>query len=226
MSTTIVRGTVANPGGHFKDIMEWEVFLDTEGYDPSDKQSVSQFSVYNAYGVPQYGRLLHARMYANIYFEKEEDWEALRQIHAHHIIPFMDFLHWTQQRTGWHDDSGLYHAGGRFPLIGPLAGYLLAADMSYAGVVTVPTIQEVGIVIWKNGLGSRGGLITLNQIPGKDAGKEMVVDATMRLYDLLSDVLPQDIRASIGFDAIMLEHALCKYGRCMRDLASSRRQAR
>ncbi len=205
--------------GLFEDINDWQAFLDIEGYDPSDKQSTKRFFVERAYGTPQHNRTLHAATYAKIYFEKQPEWRILQNAHADEVVPFMEFLNWSQEKTGWFDDDGFKHSGGRFPLIGPLTGYLLAADLAYAGAVMHPTIQEVGGIIRRNGLGSLGGLVSLNQVADKGVGVGAVEDAVARCFLALSENLCDEVRAMIGFDAIMLEHALCKYGRCMRTMS-------
>ncbi len=206
--------------GFFEDVNEWQLFLDLEGYDPGDKESSAKFFVERAYGTPQHGRTVHSRTYANVYFEKEPEWEELLGSYPDEQLPFMVFLDWTQQKTGWFDDEGEYHRGGRFPLIGPLAGYLLAADMSYTGLVMAPNVQEVGVVIKKNGFGSLAGLTSLNLISGKTASAAAVVVATERVYNVLQDAMSAQVQDAVGFDAIMVEHALCKYGRCMKALRS------
>lgn len=204
--------------GFFHDIGDWELFLDLEGYDPENKEIRGEFFVERAYGTPQHARTVHARTYANVYFEKEPQWWEFLAGYPDGPIPFMDFLGWTQEKTGWFDDAGKYHRGVRFPLIGPLAGYLLAADLTYTGLVTTPSIQEVGTVIRNNSLGSLAALVSLNLISGKKASRSEVVHAAEQLYDVLVDAMSADVREGVGFDSMTVEHVLCKYSRCMREL--------
>ncbi len=206
--------------GFFEDINDWQLFLDLKGYDQTDKQISGQFFVERAYGTPQHGRTLNPRTYSNVYFEKEPEWLELLAAYPDTPVPFMDFFTWTQQKTGWFDDEGKYHRGVRFPLIGPLAGYLLAADMSYTGVVAAPSVEEVGRVIRKNGLGSLSGMVSLNLVSGKKDSVANVVRATEQIYGVLMDAMSAEVREAIRFDAITVEHVLCKYGRCMRELGA------
>ena len=98
----------------------------------------------------------------------------------------------------------------RFFGMGNLAGWLLASDYAYAGLVSMPEISEVGKIIFKINAGGKGGLAFL----GFDVSSpEACVESLSRLWAAIQTQLsPAEIQA-MGLDFVTLEHALCKFQR-------------
>ncbi|KAJ6459761.1 hypothetical protein C8R47DRAFT_1226460 [Mycena vitilis] len=98
----------------------------------------------------------------------------------------------------------------RFHEIGSLAGFLLAADFSYAGMVQPPTATEVGEIIRSINKGGVRGLELLGLIKA----------AFCRLHGFLDNKLSAAQKLHIVFDAIMTENSLCKLTRVAGDKAA------
>jgi hypothetical protein len=117
------------------------------------------------------------------------------------------------------------HSPPDFPQLGPLAGYLLAADFSYCHpkVVEVPTLLEMASLIRNFNKGAIAGLENLGFITprartGKNVGKADLKETEMafgRVYDLLMKIIPAKDQGTINLDLIMTEHTLCKFNRAL-----------
>lgn len=113
------------------------------------------------------------------------------------------------------EDMYKFLIGLKAPQIGPLAAYLLAADYVYAEVVAVPTPEEMGGLIHKLGKGAVAGLQCMGMLPsGKQEFAELdVVNAFVKVHEYVLGELNKEEITQMGYDTIMLEHALCKFKR-------------
>lgn len=111
-----------------------------------------------------------------------------------------------------------------FQQIGDLAGYLLSADYVYAGVVEIPTIEEMGTIIRKINRGAVAGLEILGLISPRGrttrgtyqkADEKECISGFRKLYEYLDGVLSPEEKDIVGFDTIMVEHTLCKLSRAV-----------
>ncbi|KIK60688.1 hypothetical protein GYMLUDRAFT_59403 [Collybiopsis luxurians FD-317 M1] len=99
--------------------------------------------------------------------------------------------------------------GGKFfPSFGILASYLLVADLAYAQCAPMPTINEMGSMVWTLQKGARNGLEKL----GYPVKLEIEVASSFKkVYHFLDqDKDFSRIKLGCAFDGIMLEHSLCK----------------
>jgi hypothetical protein len=103
--------------------------------------------------------------------------------------------------------------GPRFPGSGKLTAYLLAADYAYAGIVDMPTCDEMGKIIFMIKGGGRNGLRLLRLLSSDSASELQCISAFRCLHTYLSDCLSIEERVAMHFDVIMVEHALCKLTR-------------
>ncbi|KAH9918987.1 uncharacterized protein B0H18DRAFT_1122793 [Fomitopsis serialis] len=101
----------------------------------------------------------------------------------------------------------------RLPSSGPLTSTLLAADFAYAGKVKMPTVEEMGEVVWNLKAGVFAGLACLGLISGKSATQDEVCKAFKLAHDHLEAKLSADVKSKIVFDPVMVEHTLCKVKR-------------
>ncbi|KAJ7741798.1 hypothetical protein DFH07DRAFT_688069, partial [Mycena maculata] len=83
-------------------------------------------------------------------------------------------------------------------------------DLSYAGAVEAPTVDDIAFIIWDLNKGAVAGLEELNLIP---LHKQAVKHAVRALYKRLQQALPEEMKTAVGFDPIVLEHSLCKFSR-------------
>ena len=104
-----------------------------------------------------------------------------------------------------------------FHQIGPLTRLLIAGDLVYAGIITPPTVDEMGSLIASVSKGALQGLIKLNLVPpankGDDMYPEKVTRAFTTLYHDLKGSLTSDEWKRMGMDVLVLEHSLCKFKR-------------
>jgi hypothetical protein len=99
-----------------------------------------------------------------------------------------------------------------FPNIGPLAALLICGDLVEAGVLATPSIQEWTRIIHKVDKGGAEGLIRLNLL-SQTHNEQEVFQAFNQLNSFLMDNLSEADQAMMGYNIIMLEHALCKFTR-------------
>ncbi|KAJ7645076.1 hypothetical protein DFH06DRAFT_1476947 [Mycena polygramma] len=179
-------------------------YFQAHGHAPDEKY----FCDSAAFGPHNKRRKLHL---VDTYSDSVASWGWSKQFEKRDKIPFLEC--WDNFRNP-----------ARFPIIGPLAGYLLTADFVYSGAVVAPTVDEMAHVIWFMNKGAASGLEHLRLIPKRAvsaakyvsrADKEKVRKAVHRLYKRLQTVLSEATRTRIGFDLIVLEHSLCKFGRCI-----------
>ncbi|HEV7737388.1 MAG TPA: hypothetical protein VGO47_08485 [Chlamydiales bacterium] len=106
----------------FKTLKEWEAFV--------NRYNSNEYFNPHAYGNPVDGRgptsLSH-------FWDTSSKWESFVKSYNHDTIPFQDFHQWI---------SKLY-----LPSMGKLMRYLLTTDYVYAGVVELPTAQEMAKMI-------------------------------------------------------------------------------
>ena len=69
-------------------------------------------------------------------------------------------------------------------------------------------------IVLLNSLGSLKGLVACGQLQDDKASPEQVVEAFTKVYDTLANEFA-DVKDIIRFDAIMVEHLLCKYQRLL-----------
>lgn len=109
----------------------------------------------------------------------------------------------------------------RFPQIGALCGYLLAADYAYTELVCKPTLEEVGSVIRTINRGGASGLEILGLIETRSRptgtkstpGLEECQEGVRRVHAFLESHLSQEEWNQGHFDSIVIEHLLCKYSK-------------
>lgn len=201
---------------YFADANAWKVFLRSERFDPTSKESLTHFFNFSCYGSPQDQRKEGADI-ALKYFAAEENWQKLVAKHGGKPIPFEEFFFWTQGKEERERDAKgkrrFFTIPTKLPLVGGLTGYLLTADAVYAGKVACPTVEDMGRVVHFNGLGSLKGLILSNQVSSSVPSEAEVLDGFKRVYNYLEQELSEEVRSYVRFDPVMVEHLLCKYQR-------------
>lgn len=98
------------------------------------------------------------------------------------------------------------------PNIGGLSSLLICGDLIEAGVLTMPTANEWGGLIFTLKMGAKGAMEVLN-LTGKRACREEVTEAFTSLDFALQQELEEEEKVTMNYNVIMLEHALCKIKR-------------
>lgn len=100
---------------------------------------------------------------------------------------------------------------------GSLLQLLVAGDLAYAGIIDMPTVEEMGILIAKVSKGAIAGLVVLQLLPTKEKGYKyppvQVLKAFTSLYKSLQEKLTEDEWQEMGLNTVVLEHCLCKLKR-------------
>jgi hypothetical protein len=108
-----------------------------------------------------------------------------------------------------------------FPQLGPLAAYLLTADLSYAGVTIPPTIDDIVTIIQEMNKGAVAALDRLRLITPRrqlkrgngKCNKEECRKAFEFMASRINSLVPSRLYSSLFVDFILVEHTLCKFSR-------------
>ena len=99
-----------------------------------------------------------------------------------------------------------------FPNIGNLSALLICGDLVEAGVLDMPSASEWARSINKMGKGSKAGMETCGLVKN-GCGHEEFCEAFVSLDKALQAKLTKEEKDAMGYNIIMLEHALCKIKR-------------
>ncbi|TFK82317.1 hypothetical protein K466DRAFT_666587 [Polyporus arcularius HHB13444] len=181
----------------------WDAFKAQHRFSEKDKASRKYFFNVTCYGSAQ-GTRHQGMKDVDVYFAAEKDWKKLLE-DCGGKVPFLQFFRWAKQQVKRKDKkTQKLRAQARLPLI---------------GVVASPTVEEVATVIHQNGKGSRTGLVETGQITSIHASREETIEALQVIMDHFEEMIDEEARKLVGWDAIMAEHLLCKYQRVVHDLA-------
>ena len=165
--------------------------------------SVEKYCCRSAYGQCNPGRV---PALAESYWTTatKGEWEALFQSTPQ--VPFLngyDFL-----------------LSNRFPQLGPLGAYLLAADYAYAGAFAWPSSDDISAVIRSINKGAASGLQRLGFVT-RTKTKKPGIDGTRKGVDLAREWISGEVILREGDPAIVndivVEHSLCKLMRAIKD---------
>jgi len=93
----------------------------------------------------------------------------------------------------------------QFRNIGSLTAFLICGDLVEAGVLPMPIISSMD-------MGATAGMKQFNLVPEKADGEE-ICQAFILLDETLQRELGTEEKKDMGYNVIMLEHALCKMSR-------------
>ena len=102
-----------------------------------------------------------------------------------------------------------------FTQAGSLSRVLIVGDLVYAGIISKPTLDEMGTIIKDLNKGAVAGLTKIGLLPSttKKHSSEDVVEAFRNAYDTLQSNLTKEEWDAMGMDVLTVEHSLCKYQR-------------
>ena len=99
-----------------------------------------------------------------------------------------------------------------FRNIGSLSALLICGDLVEAGLVPMPSSRELAELIFKVGKGAKEGMAMLGLVKN-GANREELGNAFESLDLALELKLTEEEKKAMGYNVIMLEHALCKFKR-------------
>lgn len=100
----------------------------------------------------------------------------------------------------------------RFYGIGGLIATLICGDLVLAGLISMPSPEEMGELVKELKMGALAGLQKLG-LTSDISSKDDVRNAFSELSRHLESHLSPIERETMGYSVLMVEHALCKYSR-------------
>ena len=155
-----------------------------------------------AYGLSNPGRSITC---ITSYWNERHRWTSFLQ-QSPTVTELYEFLSATQQIAGKNVKI--------FTNIGPLTALLICGDLIEAGIFPMPSIQEWASLIYCVNKGASKGLSKLNLIHDTYT-KSQLTEAFQTLHNFLLEHLSQDEQIMMGYNIVMLEHALCKFTRIL-----------
>ena len=99
-----------------------------------------------------------------------------------------------------------------FPNIGKLSAMLICADLVEAGILPMPPAKEWADSVAKMAMGSKAGMENCKLVKKKSTREEFCL-AFESLDEALRMELTMEEKETMGYNVVMLEHALCKINR-------------
>jgi len=90
----------------------------------------------------------------------------------------------------------------------------MVGDLALCGFIGMPTAEKMGELVARVGKSAKDGLKVLGLLP-IDAEGERVKVAFVKLHGYIMANLDTCSRQDMGYNVVMLEHALCKYKRIL-----------
>ena len=100
----------------------------------------------------------------------------------------------------------------QFRNIGSLTAFLICGDLVEAGILSMPSSNEIGQLISSINKGAVAGM-QLFDLVAEGAPSEEILQAFISLDAALERELLMEEKRDMGYNVIMLEHALCKMNR-------------
>lgn len=180
--------------GVFNNLATWELFCDkhkAKGANWLCNQAAfgSASPARTMKNVPEFSRQAH----------RWPEWLALREASgvAITVIDIWDFLRMKEN-------------GVRvFPSCGDLTAFVLAADIASAGLIPLPTGEQIGHVIATINRGAKAAMVKMQLIP-ENASHLETQAASARFYDFCTAKLPLDLKVRRNWNGYQFENGLCK----------------
>ena len=100
----------------------------------------------------------------------------------------------------------------KFYNIGSLTALLICGDLIKADIMPMPSSHELGQLIYKVGRGAKDGMRMLGLVSEEVNGEDFCT-AFSSLDAYLENGLGDERKKAMGYNVVMLEHALCKIKR-------------
>lgn len=110
--------------------------------------------------------------------------------------------------------------------IGPLTALLIIGDCAEAGLMHMPTTQQMADLVATLKKGAKTGLARLGMIAKDKPTDDDIMAAFVRLSHHLNVDLSEDEKNDMHYNILMLEHGLCKYSRLIPDSSKKKQRNR
>jgi hypothetical protein len=184
----------------FDSLTDWEHFQDNQQEEADNYNGEEYYVVKNCYGQFQFGRELSLlSSYWNLrnrwrgMFNKSKEKPTVKKV-----------FRWLIS-----NDS---NKKTLFPNIGKLSALLICGDLVEAGLLPMPPAKEWAESVDKMGKGSKAGMEN-GRFVKENCSREEFCSAFASLDEALQMELTNEEKETMGYNVVMLEHALCKINR-------------
>ncbi|TFK57945.1 hypothetical protein BDN72DRAFT_907268 [Pluteus cervinus] len=186
---------------------DWTTYFSSFSRIPHGANKERYFISVNPYGTPNSRR---STQWVADNFRLMEDLEAEDE-------DWTSFLSTFEESQNYQD---LFLYLKRFKGIGQLTALLLIGDLVAAGVIPEPGIQDWCQLISSVSKGAVAGLKKLSLLPpgplSTSDGNKRVYETFSGLHSAITGQWDAAKQTQVGYNIIMLEHALCKYSRMVK----------
>jgi hypothetical protein len=188
----------------FNSLDDWEHFQDTESEEANKYEGEEYYVKKNCYGQSQTNRKLSL---LSSYWDQRLLWNDMFNKPDKPTVT--QVFRWLTSRF---TDDRTKKTSTLFLNIGELTALLICGDIVEAGILPMPSANEWAKSVDKMGKGSKDGMVTSGLV-SKGCSKEDFCAAFESLDRALQFELREEEKEAMGYNIIMLEHALCKIKR-------------
>ena len=187
----------------FNSLDDWEHFQDT-GKEEAKKHKDDEYYVKKTcYGQAQAGRKLSL---LTSYWERRGTWKDM--FNKPENLTVLKVFRWLTSRITEEKNN----SSKLFSNIGGLTALLICGDLVEAGILPMPSASDWAKSISKIGKGSKEGMKLCGFVEESYSEDEFCAAFTS-LDEALQRELKEEEKKDMGYNIIMLEHALCKIKR-------------
>jgi hypothetical protein len=188
----------------FDSLADWESFRNTENEEEKKYKGEQYYVCKNCYGQSQTGRELSL---LSLYWNQRTLWNEKFQKPNKPTV--LKVHRWLTSRV---NNQTSQTSSTLFSNIGTLSALLICSDLVEVGTIAMPSAKEWANLVHKLGMGSKSGMEMCKFIE-KDSSRDDFSSAFASLDQALQMELREEEKETMGYNIIMLEHALCKIQR-------------
>jgi hypothetical protein len=192
----------------FDSLSDWEHFQESGKGKANNHKGEEYYVNKTCYGQCQAGRQLSL---LSSYWDQRLRWNDMFNKPEKPTV--MQVFRWlTSQHATTNETSKKKTTVTLFPNIGDLTALLICGDLVEAGILLMPSAREWAESIDKMGKGSKSGMVKCGLVR-EGCKREEFCGAFASLDQALQIELTNEEKDAMGYNIIMLEHALCKIKR-------------
>lgn len=190
----------------FNSLDDWKHFQDTGKKEANKHKGEEYYVKKNCYGQAQTGRKLSL---LSSYWERRGQWKDM--FNKPENLTVKKVFRWLTSRIT-DEENNSSNSSKLFSNIGSLTSLLICGDLVEAGILPMPSASDWAKSIIKMGKGSKEGMKLCGLVRESCSDEEFCAAFTL-LDQALQRELKEEEKKVMGYNIIMLEHALCKIKR-------------